>query len=562
MTMDRKRLAWASWVVAGLMLALGWFNYRGALAYTVYMFGDPLEDMSHGWVVPFVSAYVIWTQRKALRLAAGAPAWRGLVWVCLFLAIGWVGSRGQQERLEQLSLIGMLWSVPYALWGKDVARLLRFPVGYLIFIIPVASYLDFFTIHLRILASTLSTGILNGFGLGVEQSGTALFSRVPGGEFNVDVADPCSGIRSLFAMMALTSAYAHFTQKTLAQKGALFACSIPLAVIGNIFRILSICLVATWVGQEAAMGYYHDYSGYVVFLVGVSLMVESGVLIGKLDGAVSRWRSLPAWLRTATGERAAATTVAPMQAKAGLSVALTALALMVALVVLKRGLPPPSYEEVDFVTRSLPEDISGFTSDVPWFCHSEQCLEVEEAKRLHVKGLSAGEGFSCPSCGAKMYKISLGESTILPKDTEIFKRTYKAADGLTYAVSMVIAGRRRGSIHRPELCLPAQGFVMTGAERVAVRVAGGSPAKVRVITVQPTGGSPFNLVYWFFCKERESCSHTERILSDIWDRSVHNRINRWVMVAVNVSSTLDSAESMERFEAFLSDLASSIQLER
>ena len=540
------------------MLALGWFNYRGALAYTVYMFGDPLEDMSHGWVVPFVSAYVVWAQRKALRLAAGAPAWRGLAWVCLFLAIGWVGSRGQQERLEQLSLIGMLWSVPYALWGKEVARLLRFPAGFLLFIIPFASYLDVFTIHLRILASTLSTGLLNGFGLGVEQSGTALFSRVPGREFNVDVADPCSGIRSLFAMMALTSAYAHFTQKTLAQKWALFVCSIPLAVIGNIFRILSICLVAAWVGQEAAMGFYHDYSGYVVFIVGVSLMVESGVLIGKLDGEVARWRFLPAWLREATHARGVAT-AEHKPATEGYAVALGALLLLAGLAVLKRTVPPPSYEAVDYVVRALPEKIGAFTGDVPWFCHSEQCLEMADESRLSAKGVSPGEGFACPSCGGKMHKLSLGEFTILPKDTEIFKRTYKAADGLTYAVSMVIAGRRRGSIHRPELCLPAQGFVMTDAERVAVRVAGGSPTKVRKITVQSAGGNRFSLVYWFFCKDRESCSHTERILSDIWDRSVHNRINRWVMVAVNVSSALDSAESMERLEAFLSDLSSSIQ---
>ena len=559
--MVKTRLDWTRWIVVALLIVLGWFNYRGTIGYTMYMFGDPLEDMSHGWVVPLVSAYVMWAQRKKIAAAAGLPSWRGLLWVFLFMAVCWFGSRGEQSRLEQVSLIGMLWAVSYALWGRGVASLMLFPAAYLVFIIPVASYLDFFTIHLRILASSIATGILNGFGLSIERSGTALYSRVPGAVFNVDVADPCSGIRSLFAMMALTAAYAHFTQKTLLQKWALFAGSIPLAIIGNIFRIFSICLVANWFGQEAAMGFYHDYSGYVVFLVGVSLMVEAGVLIGKLDGAVLRWGFLPEWLRDVSATRAVAAEVlkAPRMV---FVVVFGTLFLMAGLVVLKLGVPPPSYESADFVARSLPERISGFTGDVPWFCHNEQCLSAVEEKQLREKGKQATDGFVCPSCGAKMHESSLGEFTVLPKDTVILKRTYKAGDELVNAVSMVIAGRRRGSIHRPELCLPAQGFAMTDARRVAVHVAGGLPSKVRKITVQRADGRRFSLVYWFFCKNRESCSHTDRILSDIWDRSVHNRINRWVMVAVNVSSDLDSEEGMERFEKFLSELCPQIVRER
>jgi hypothetical protein len=127
---------------------------------------------------------------------------------------------------------------------------------------------------------------------------------------------------------------------------------------------------------------------------------------------------------------------------------------------------------------------------------------------------------------------------------------------------MVVAGRRRGSIHRPELCLPAQGFLMTDARRLNLNVAGGFPQTVRAIVVQRSGGMRFSLTYWFFCRDRESCSHTDRILSDIWDRSIHNRINRWVMVAVTTSSELDSPESVGRFEAFLSGLSAQIRRKR
>jgi exosortase len=249
------------WLALAVMLVAAWFNYRYMIDFTMVMFSSPIEDMSHGWVVPLVSLYVLWRQRAELRAAAGRPCWRGAAWVALFLAVAWFGGRGGQSRLEQVSFIGLFWAVPYAFWGRGVERLMRFPAAYLIFTIPVSSFIDFFTIHLRIFSSSLATGILNGFGVAVERSGTALFSRVPGAEFNVDVADPCSGIRSLFAMMALTAAYAFFTQRTAVRKAALFLCSLPIAMIGNMLRIMSICLMAVWFGQEVATGYYHDYSG-------------------------------------------------------------------------------------------------------------------------------------------------------------------------------------------------------------------------------------------------------------------------------------------------------------
>lgn len=106
-----------------------------------------------------------------------------------------------------------------------------------------------------------------------------LFS--PSGSFSIDVAEPCSGMRSLFAMMALTAGYAYFTQPTWVRRGLLFALSIPIAIVGNVSRILSIVLIAATCSSDFATGFYHDYSGYVVFLVAVFLMVAAGGLITK-----------------------------------------------------------------------------------------------------------------------------------------------------------------------------------------------------------------------------------------------------------------------------------------
>lgn len=550
--LDRVR-----WLALAVIAAAAVFNYRGTFKLTAYLFNDPLEDMSHGWIVPLVSLFVLWRQRRALAAAAGNPSWRGAAGVCFFLMVAWLGSRGGQSRVEQVSLIGLFWAVPCAFWGRGVGRLMSFPAAYLLFTVPVSSFIDFFTIHLRILSSSMATGLLNGLGVMVERSGTALFSRAPGAEFNVDVADPCSGIRSLFAMMALTAAYAYFTQKTALRKWALFACSLPIAVVGNMVRIMSICLVASWFGQEIATGYYHDYSGYVIFLVGVLMMIQTGKWIEKAGaGAESRVAAL---LRLSPGPQPAEVKRFGMAAAFGVVISVSALTLGV--FAFNASLPPTTYDSAMLVASSLPETVGAFSSDAPWFCHNPQCLKVEQEKVLLKKKCRSEDGFVCPVCGSKMHSVSLGEATKLPKDTVILKRNYCAEDGEAYSVSVVIGGMQRNSIHRAELCLPAQGYTMLDAQKIAFRLPDGKQLWARKIEAKKSGEPTLALVYWFLSRGHTCCSHTQRILTDIWDRSIHNRINRWVMVAVTASSPVDTPEDLKRLEAFLSQFYSQIAVD-
>ncbi|NLF99400.1 MAG: EpsI family protein [Lentisphaerae bacterium] len=569
-----RRGDWVRLAALALIAVAAAFNYRYMFDFTMVMFASPIEDMSHGWVVPFVSLAVLWRQRGALRAAAGAPSAAGAAWTALFLVIAWFGGRGGQSRLEQVSFIGLVWALPYAFWGHGVERLMRFPAVFLCFTIPVSSFIDFFTIHLRILSTAFATGLLNGVGLAVERSGTALYSRVPGSEFNVDVADPCSGIRSLFAMMALTAAYAYFTQRGTWRKWLLFACSLPIAVIGNMVRIMSICVVAAWFGQQAATGYYHDYSGYVVFLVGVLLMVQAGEwmkgrrkreevvsnreeVISNREEAVSN-REEGGGRRKEGDENAERSTLNAERSNSGMGIVVCVGVAVLAVFAARLTLPPPVFDTSSCVASELPARVGEFMGEVPWFCHNPQCLAMAEEPEL-TRG---PEGFVCPECGGRMAAVSLGEWSDLPKDTVIVKRNYRSADGLVYAVSVVVGGRQRNSIHRAELCLPAQGFAMLDAARVPLALADGRSLQVRRINAQRPGGARMSLVYWFLSHDRVCCSHTERILMDVWDRSIHNRINRWVMIAVNVSSGLDSPEGIERFEAFLSELYPKVVLGR
>ncbi len=264
---------------------------RSALMWMVDRWNDDdgTGDYSHGWLVPFVSAAVIWMKRRELAAAPKSVSAVGLSLVVFALLCHWLGAKAQQTRLSLFGLVLLTWAIPFYFYGWKTAKLLIFPCSYLIFCIPM-NFLESITFPLRIFATIISTAMLNGLGIAAERSGSAIYSMAAGG-FSFDVADPCSGIRSLLALTALTAVYAYFTQKTLLRKWLLFLSSIPLAIVGNIARIVVVAIVAEAFGEQLALGLFHDYSGYVVFSVAIGLMLGIGALLNmNLQELRERWK--------------------------------------------------------------------------------------------------------------------------------------------------------------------------------------------------------------------------------------------------------------------------------
>ena len=159
--------------------------------------------------------------------------------------------------------------------------------------------------------------------------------------------------------------------------------------------------------------------------------------------------------------------------------------------------------------------------------------EASSVKLMEIKGFAS-----------EPIAISEAERTVLPADTEIDKRRYVSPDG-EFLVSVVVGGRSKSSIHRHELCLPAQGFQMASPRTVEV---GG--VEWHVITLACKAASSMGFAYTFFNQDGyRTSSHLRRIFRDVWDRSMRGRIDRWVMLTVN-SSISDEARLM----AFLGKL--------
>ncbi len=537
--MTSQQFNWARWFCFALTVAGLAVLFLPAVQFSIAAFSDPHEDLNHGWLVPLVSGYVIWQARARLRAVAALPDWRGLLALLGCLLLFWLGSRGEQARLMQFGMIGCVVALPFVCWGADVARLLVFPAAYLCFIIPT-SFLDVLTFRLRLLATGVSCGVLNGVGIAVQQVGTAMVSAAGSG-FKLDVADPCSGMRSVFALAALTAAYAYFTQPTALRRWLLFACAVPLAVIGNIVRIVSIGLVAHVFGQERAVGFYHDYSGYVVFVVAVLLMMQVGVWIGKLGRVPG-----------ATSEPSATASAADVcQPPSALALCLLAPVLALACLTAMLLSPRLEMEPDNFIAATQSVQVGAFRGQTPWFCQNDQCLATFGDDE--VSWPATNQPPRCPRCGKPLARYSLGEKTWLPEDTRILKRNYSRGDGEMLAISVVVSGKSRLSIHRPEMCLPGQGFQILSTKVRTLDLGQGRTLRVNVVQAARTGERPIGFLYWFVNPRRETTSHWARIFSDVWARCVHNRVNRWCMVTVFSTQPLEDPETLRMIAPFLGE---------
>jgi exosortase len=282
---DRNRLVLA---VIGLLVII----YAYGVARTCALAAVPVSlvnwlffywgqgsDYAHGYVVPIVAGGLfVWKWKRTLHAIPMETTTWGVAVVVTALAIYWIGVRAINPRLVASSLVILIFGLILYLAGWRWAKESWFPCTFLFFMIPLSFLEPIVSFPLRLFVAQVSTTMLNMFGLEVYNDGTGIYSRL--GRFEpLDVADPCSGIRSLVALMALTALYGYVTMDKSWKKWVLFSSSIPLAVLGNLARITTIALVAQGFGQDLAMHIYHDYSGYIVFSLAILCMIAIGALM-------------------------------------------------------------------------------------------------------------------------------------------------------------------------------------------------------------------------------------------------------------------------------------------
>jgi exosortase len=234
------------------------------------------ENYSHGFLVPVISGYFIWQNREELAELSTRPANSGLFIILFSLAVLFVGVAAQEHYSMRSSFIFLLAGIIVFLLGWQWLKSLTLPVGFLFFMIPLPYIIyDAISFPLKLFVTKFSVISLKLMGVVVLREGNIIMFP----QTVLEVADACSGLRSLMSLLALGVALAVFSQQKISRRVLLVVFTVPIAVATNMLRVIGTGFLAQHYGAAAAEGFFHEFAGMAVFVLAmVLLFATSGVL--------------------------------------------------------------------------------------------------------------------------------------------------------------------------------------------------------------------------------------------------------------------------------------------
>jgi len=248
-----------------------------------------LPDFSHGFLIPIISLYIVYEKRREWSKVIFEGQWSGLFWICLGVLLLLVGNLATEYFIMRLSLLLVLGGIILFLAGMGPLKILLFPLGYLIFMIPIPSiFLDRVTFPLQLFASKISADALHLAGIPALREGNIIQLA----NTSLEVAEACSGIRSLISLLALSVAFAYFSQKTFLKRLFLVLTTFPIAILANVARVSGTGFLAYFYGDSVAQGFFHSFSGWLLFVVAFFCLFGVSVFLSKFKDERSPSKSI------------------------------------------------------------------------------------------------------------------------------------------------------------------------------------------------------------------------------------------------------------------------------
>ncbi len=495
----------------GILIAISLWLYSSILLHLVVQWWKS-PDFSHGFFVPLFSAFVLWQERERLAQISLRPSWFGLSIVVIALSTLIVGQLGAELFLSRSSLLLLLAGLIVLFGGWRYFRALFFPWAFLILMIPIpAIVFNQITFPLQLLASRVSSVILPVLGVPVLREGNVI--NLPA--MPLEVAEACSGIRSLMTLIALAIVYGYLLEKRVWVRWVLAFASVPIAVAANSIRIIGTGLLVQYWDPEKAEGYFHASWGVITFVLSLLMLYA---LHGLINLILKK-----AGVRDTTSDARSDRTPEGLLMRTGASrsiggfVAVTLLLLGAATFLQAR-----TRNEVFPARRplqSFPEKVTGLES-----------TDVEiPAESLQVLG---------------------------PGD--FLLRVYGENEPPNIPVDLFIAyfpSQRAGdTIHSPKNCLPGAGWAPVQSTRIVLSSPGHVPFPVNRYVIAK-GDSRKLVLYWYW-------AHDRGVASEYWAKyylvADSIRMNRSDGSLVRLGTPILPGESVDAAQQRLMPFANSV----
>jgi exosortase len=266
-TRPASQQSFSSWqfvIILGLLLWL----YHDTLNRLFHQWwNDP--NFSHGFFVPLFAGFIIWQDRSRLAALTPRPSWWGLLPLSFGIVVLIIGQLGAELFLSRISLLIVLAGLIVLFMGWKIFRALLFPWAFLFLMIPIPAIIfNQVTFPLQLFASKVASTMLPWMGVPVLREGNII--KLPA--MALEVAEACSGIRSLVSLVTLAVIYGYLMEREVAVRVVLVVASVPIAVAANSLRIVGTGLLVHYWDPEKGEGFFHEFSGWLIFVVSLLML--------------------------------------------------------------------------------------------------------------------------------------------------------------------------------------------------------------------------------------------------------------------------------------------------
>jgi exosortase D (VPLPA-CTERM-specific) len=475
------RLPALAWILAAVALAAGYVAFRSGVDFSAAQIWNRPE-YSHGLVIPFIAAFLVWQHRDWLERTPFPGAWAGVIVLLCAVAMNAMGQLASLFMLQRYAALGAMYGLVLALVGGRVFRRLWVPLLVLLFMIPLPEALyGNLSAQLQLLSSRAGVWVIRLFGISVFLEGNVIDL----GRMQLQVAEACSGLRYLFPLMTLGFIAAYFFKAALWKRLIVFLSSIPITVAMNSLRIGLIGVSVEYWGLQMAEGVLHDFEGWVVFMASGALMLLEIALLSRIGRDRRPWRQ-----------------------------------------VFGVELPPPVPRGAKVVPRPLPRS---FLAAVFVLLAAAAMAQLLPERREAVPVRRQLLDFPMTIAG----RVGAREAIDIPSLEILQLDDYLLADfGPTQAgdvpVNLYVAWydtQRAGRVaHSPSTCLPAGGWAVQQFAQVGLPGVQIDGHAVRVNRAIIRRGGARQLVYYFF-KQRQHVVTGEYAVNwyMFWDALTRNR---------------------------------------
>ena len=237
------------------------------------------SNNSHGILVPFISAYLIWQKRDQLaKVGLENNAWGALIFL-LSMILYIVSYAGAVAVVSRAMIVTSLIGLVLLNFGNAVFRIIAFPLIFLVFMVPMPDTIyGLVAFPLQLFATDVSAFIIRNLSIPVFQEGNMLYFT----QTQLEVAEACSGLRSMMAFIMLSCLFAYMMKSNWRWRLIIVVSAIPLALFANIVRVTGTGILANFYGEKVARGFLHDFSGLAVFAFGFILLLGEYMLLERV----------------------------------------------------------------------------------------------------------------------------------------------------------------------------------------------------------------------------------------------------------------------------------------